>query len=313
MTSVCVVIPLHNKGRHIARALDSVQRQTVTPAEVIVVDDASTDDGPQIARSYPGVQVLERQAPGPGGYAARNLAIRSAKSDYIAFLDADDAWEDGHLAALTGMISSAPADTVLFGTGYDEIHPGDLVSTDVYRRSGGGDRLLPFADFVRVWLDCGECPVWTSAIAAKRSALIEAGLFPAERCRRGGDKDLWLRLARLGTTRVTPARSAIYFKNSQNMVTSLSHDNVCHCMVHTILAMVDSEPRSTRTLLMRLANRETFQYALRTAKTQRVRHASWKHFRPWYNPLQFALLLGLSSPFRYPMAQAGVRLKKLLA
>ncbi|MGO4167506.1 glycosyltransferase family 2 protein [Novosphingobium sp. YAF33] len=313
VTSICVVIPLHNKGPHIARALDSVLRQTVQPAEIIVVDDVSKDDGPQIARSYDGVQVLSRDRPGPGGYAARNLGIRTARSDFIAFLDADDEWDDAHLETLDRMIRSSPQDTVLFGTGYDEIHPGGRTIADVYRRSGGRERVLSFADFVRAWLDCGECPVWTSAIAARRTALIEAGLFPDKRCRRGGDKDLWLRLARQGGTCVNPVPTAIYFKDSQNMVTSLSHDNVCHCMIETIMTMEQSEPPATRNLLVRLANRETFQYALRTAKSQRVRRASWKHFKPWYNPFQFAVLLGLSSPLGHPLAQLGVRLKKLSA
>lgn len=313
MTSICVVIPLHNKGPHIARALDSVLRQTRQPAEIIVVDDVSKDDGPQIARGYAGVQVLTRSTPGPGGYAARNLAIRTAQSDYVAFLDADDEWSNNHLEILDGMIRSSPDDTAMFGTGYDEIHPGGRTIPDVYRRSGGRERLLAFPDFVEAWLDAGECPVWTSAIAARRSALLDAGLFPEDRCRRGGDKDLWLRLAHQGPVHVNPVRTAVYFKDSQNMVTALSHDNLCHCMIDTIVKLEASEPSSTRKLLIRLANRETYQYALRTAKSQRVRRASWKHFQPWYNPLQFAILLGLSSPLCQPLARIGLRLKKLSA
>lgn len=313
MASICVVIPLHNKGPHIARALDSVMRQTASAAEIIVVDDVSADEGPQIAGRYPGVQVLNRSKPGAGGYAARNLGIRSARSDHIAFLDADDEWADNHLETMGAMIRAAPRDTVLFGTGYDEVHPGGHRIVDVYRRSGGAQRSLAFPDFVRAWLDCGECPVWTSAIVARRSALLEAGLFPEERCRRGGDKDLWLRMAGQGKVQLNPVQTAVYFKDSQNMVTALAHDNVCHCMVETILAMQEQAPRSTRKLLVRLANRETFQYALRTAKSQRVRHASWKHFKPWHNPLQFAVLLGLSSPLCRPLARIGMSLKKLSA
>lgn len=313
MTSICVVIPLHNKGPHIGRALDSVLRQTMPPAEIIVVDDASSDDGAQIARSYPGVRVMTRDKPGPGGYAARNLGIRSAASDFVAFLDADDEWDDNHLETLSRLIETAPQDAVMFATGYDEIHPGSRVIEDVYRRSGGKEALLAFPDFVRAWLDHGECPVWTSAIAARRGALLEAGLFPDQRCRRGGDKDLWLRLAKQGRVAIKPVRTAVYFKDSQNMVTSLSHDNVGHCMIETIRSMLDGEPRSTRNLLIRLANRETYLYALRTAKSQRVRPAMWKHFQPLHNPLQFAVLLGLSSPFSRPLAKLAVGLKKRIA
>lgn len=310
MTSICAVIPLHNKARHIARALDSVLRQTVVPAEIIVVDDASTDGGAEIASRYPGVTMLARTQPGPGGYAARNLAITSATSDYIAFLDADDEWDPGHLETMVGMIERSPADAAMFGTGYDERHPDGRVIKDVYRRSGAGEKVLDLSDFVTAWLDCGECPVWTSAIVAKRSALLDAGLFPEQRCRRGGDKDLWLRLAKQGPVHIQPVPSAIYYKDSQNMVTARPHDNICHCIIDTILDLKKTEPAPMRRLLTRLSNHESFLYALRTAKSQQVRRSTWKHFDPWYNPFQFAILLAISTPLYQPVAQLGVRVKK---
>ncbi|TVV73605.1 glycosyltransferase family 2 protein, partial [Sphingomonas solaris] len=95
-----VVVPLHDKGRHIERALRSIAAQTLAPAEIIVIDDASTDDGPGIVAAFPGVRLLRRSEPGPGGYAARNLGMREAAAPWIAFLDADDAWAPEHLATL---------------------------------------------------------------------------------------------------------------------------------------------------------------------------------------------------------------------
>ncbi|MBA4373993.1 MAG: glycosyltransferase family 2 protein [Thermodesulfovibrio sp.] len=90
--TVSVVIPLYNKGRYIARALSSVLTQTYQPLEVIIVDDGSTDDGPEKVLDFrdPRISLLRLENGGPG--AARNAGLAMAKGTYISFLDADDEW-----------------------------------------------------------------------------------------------------------------------------------------------------------------------------------------------------------------------------
>ena len=90
--AVSVVIPLYNKGKYIERALNSVLSQTYPPIEIIVVDDGSTDDGPERVLKYndPRIKLIRQENKGPG--AARNAGLAIAKGEYIAFLDADDEW-----------------------------------------------------------------------------------------------------------------------------------------------------------------------------------------------------------------------------
>ena len=92
--SVSVVIPLYNKGPHIARSINSVRSQTFQDFELIIVNDASTDNSlGEVARfKDPRINLYHREKPGPGDYAARNLGIEKAKAEWIAFLDADDEW-----------------------------------------------------------------------------------------------------------------------------------------------------------------------------------------------------------------------------
>lgn len=92
MSEVSVIIPLYNKGKYIARALDSVFAQTYQDFEVIVVDDGSTDEGPDIVRTYHGhrLRLIQQANSGPG--AARNRGIKETNAKYVAFLDADDEW-----------------------------------------------------------------------------------------------------------------------------------------------------------------------------------------------------------------------------
>src|SRR6266850_1138921 len=88
--AVSVVIPLYNKGSHISRALDSVLGQGFPYFEIVVVNDASTDDGPEVVKQYtdPRIRLVHRDSPQPGGEAARNEGIANSSAPLIAFLDA---------------------------------------------------------------------------------------------------------------------------------------------------------------------------------------------------------------------------------
>ena len=92
MPTVSVIIPLYNKSRYVMYAMNSVFAQTFEDYELIIVDDGSTDDGPQQVLAYSDLRLrLIRQTnAGPG--AARNRGITEANGKYIAFLDADDEW-----------------------------------------------------------------------------------------------------------------------------------------------------------------------------------------------------------------------------
>ena len=88
MLTVAVIIPCWNQGRLLGEALASVALQTVAPAQVIVVDDGSTDETAEVASADPHVTVIRQDRKGTA--AARNAGMARAKTDLIAFLDADD-------------------------------------------------------------------------------------------------------------------------------------------------------------------------------------------------------------------------------
>ncbi|MDR3534604.1 MAG: glycosyltransferase [Rhodopila sp.] len=100
--TISVIIPLYNGGRFIAQALDSVFAQSLPPTEVIVVDDGSTDDGPEIVARYAAQHslVLLRKANG-GQSSARNFGISHSQGRLIALLDQDDIWYPDHLEELS--------------------------------------------------------------------------------------------------------------------------------------------------------------------------------------------------------------------
>jgi len=91
--SISVILPTYNRVKTIRYCLDSVLAQTFSPAEIIIIDDCSTDDTVLIVGSYsePRVRciVLEKNF---GAQAARNRGILEAKGEWIAFHDSDDEW-----------------------------------------------------------------------------------------------------------------------------------------------------------------------------------------------------------------------------
>ncbi len=84
---IAAVIPAYNAERIVAAAIESLQRQTVPPAEIIVVDDGSQDDTSAVA-TRAGARVIRQENRGPA--AARNRGIAATTAEWIALLDADD-------------------------------------------------------------------------------------------------------------------------------------------------------------------------------------------------------------------------------
>jgi len=127
-----VVIPLYNKGPHIARSINSVLSHTFRDIELIIVNDASADNSlEEVAKfSGPRISLYHREKPGPGDYAARNLGIEKAKAEWIAFLDADDEWMPRHLESYFEFIDTH-ADINMFGCGWRYEQKG-IISTDRY-------------------------------------------------------------------------------------------------------------------------------------------------------------------------------------
>lgn len=92
---VSIITPMYNGARYVAETIDSVIAQTYPHWEMLIVDDGSKDNGPQIVESYatrdPRIRLIRQ--PNGGSANARNHAIREAKGRYIVLLDADDVWE----------------------------------------------------------------------------------------------------------------------------------------------------------------------------------------------------------------------------
>lgn len=183
---VSVVVPVHDGAGTVAAAVASALSQAPAPSEVIVVDDGSSDGSGAAAAIDPRVRVISfPEAGGPS--RARNAGIAAARGALVAFLDSDDAWLPGGLAARLERFASNPDVVLVSG---DALWTGDAVLEG--KRLLGADPLAggedPFRRLVR------ENFVLTSTAIARRGALLDVGGF-SEEMRRCEDYHLWLRLA----------------------------------------------------------------------------------------------------------------------
>jgi glycosyltransferase involved in cell wall biosynthesis len=109
--TISVLIAVYNGEPFIQRSLDSVYAQTRPPEEILVVDDGSADHTPSILRANePRIRVIS-QANG-GRSLARNVGLRAAQGDYVAFLDADDEYLPLHLEQLAACAAETEAELV---------------------------------------------------------------------------------------------------------------------------------------------------------------------------------------------------------
>jgi glycosyltransferase involved in cell wall biosynthesis len=103
---VSVVIPTHNRGSVLTRAIQSVVAQTFQDFEVLIVDDDSSDDTPRLVADLAATDARihhHRHESNRGAQAARNTGIRAARGEWVAFLDSDDWWLPSSLEVRLGL------------------------------------------------------------------------------------------------------------------------------------------------------------------------------------------------------------------
>jgi glycosyltransferase involved in cell wall biosynthesis len=181
---VSVVIPTYNLVQFLPEAVASARAQMWPDLEIIVVDDGSTDDTPEVLErlSREGELRWFRQE-NAGASAARNRGIREARKNWVAFLDADDFWLAGKLAAQFEALDGKPSAAFSFTD--ERLRFEDR--TESVRASRATDApLLP-------QLLAGNIFATPTALV-RRDCFDAVGLFDA-RLRTGEDWDMWMRLA----------------------------------------------------------------------------------------------------------------------
>jgi len=188
-----VVIPLYNKGPHIERCISSVLNQTYKDFELVVVDDGSTDDGLSRLEKYSDPRICLYRKRNGGAASARNHGIRKAKGEYIAFLDADDEWDEKHLETIS-LLNAAVPNAVYLGTAYQRVSNGVVIRTI---QLDNDEKFRVIDDYIDAFSKTMPLS-HSSSTVIKKDVLLSIGGFPTEP-RYFEDWNVWLKAAMLGT------------------------------------------------------------------------------------------------------------------
>lgn len=186
--SLSVVIPARNAEKTLARAIESVLVQRRVPGEIVVVDDASSDATAAIAASFAdrGVRIVVLEGHS-GAAGARNVGIKAARGDWIAFLDADDEWLPHKLEKQVAAIRARPDASFVFCASH-EFAPSGRFLGDTYQGR-------PVCDDENAWKALLACNfVATPTVVARRELLLRLGGFNTT-LKVAEDQDMWIRLA----------------------------------------------------------------------------------------------------------------------
>ncbi len=182
MPVVSIIIPTYNRANWIAEAVESVLNQTFRDFELLVVDDGSTDETPEVLEPF-FHQLIYIAQPNRGVSAARNTGIKHARGDYLCFLDSDDLWKPRKLEIQLEEMTRHPE----FRMSYTDevwIRRGRWANPKKRHQKYSGwifENLLPL------------CIISPSSVLIARSVFEEVGLFD-ESLPAGEDYDLWLRI-----------------------------------------------------------------------------------------------------------------------
>ena len=170
MKLVSAVITTHNRLPLLKRAVDSVRSQTYQRMELIVVDDASEDGTKEYCQSAADVRyIFIPKEESRGGNYARNLGIKAAEGEYVAFLDDDDAWMPEKIAKQVALIEEKDCELVYCGRRMEYVLEHGMKYRDIlpspYHHGDMRKKIL-----------LAICTI-TSAILCKKSALLDVELF----------------------------------------------------------------------------------------------------------------------------------------
>ena len=215
--TVDVVIPAYNAAQFIEATLQSVLAQTLLPRKIIVVNDGSTDQTVDIVEGFQSERIELISVKNGGVSRARNLGIRAAQADYIAFLDADDLWDVDKLKAQLEALTTTPEAKAAYSYALVCDEQGERMRKPLYIN-------LPYppGQLVEKLLEFKNISGSASSVIVEAHFLKSNALFFDEGLSFGEDLDLWIRMAKKTDFTLVPWEHVLIRENTSSITRAQS-------------------------------------------------------------------------------------------
>ena len=247
MPTISIIIPAYNARKTIIKTIESVRQQTHTDWELIIINDGSTDDTIEVAKSIEDSRIRVFDYLNGGVATARNRGIERATGDYIAFLDADDTWTSNKLELQLKALQQNPQASVAYSWTYFLYEATGVCSPSepIYHQGNVYTELLS-----NNFLCSGSNPLIRS------EAIDAVGFFDSSfpHC---ADWDYYLRLAGLYEFVVVPQHQIYYLQSANSMTSKIG------AIEKQLAAMLDKTYQTVPSSLQHLKKRSqawVYQY-----------------------------------------------------
>ena len=221
MIRFSIVIPLYNKEFSICKTIDAVLAQTYTFFELIIVNDGSTDNSYEVAKEIKDKRIKIVSKENGGVSSARNLGIKMAQYDHIAFLDADDFWDCNYLSEMSIAINTYSS-ALMYYCPHEYIDKNGIGHSTRIKSLGE-----KYVGLISIFNYTQEEGPWTSAAIIKIEKDNPLFLFD-ENLTKGEDIDLWIRIALKGeVVLVNKAMSHYNLSGENRLMTKPTEESKC--------------------------------------------------------------------------------------
>ncbi|MFC9597775.1 glycosyltransferase family 2 protein [Peribacillus butanolivorans] len=209
-----IIIPVYNKENFIKRTLTSVLNQTFDDFEVIIVNDGSTDGSMKVVKEFNDGRIRIISQDNNGVSSARNLGIKHAKNNYIAFIDADDIWQPMFLESINKLIELYPDS----GAYYTNYKVGIKREMEINLNTNAEYESLLINDYFE--FATNSRAICASCVVIKKRVLVDVGGFCTS-YRRGEDLYLWSKIALKYKIAYTTYVGAFYYRDVPNSLSRM--------------------------------------------------------------------------------------------
>jgi len=193
-----ICIPTYNSSRFLKENLESIVNQDYTNFEIVISDNASTDDTEEIVKSFNNKKIKFFRNPVTIGLTCRNYneRIGEIKTEFIAFYHSDDIYEKEIARKEVEFLLSHPEASAVFTLGILINEKDKRIGEFQLPEELRGKELYNFMDIFRALLKTAECPIICPTFMARKKIFEEVGLFDEKRFKRAADVEMWLRISK---------------------------------------------------------------------------------------------------------------------